>query len=289
MRYNQLLIIYILLNLLSVAPSCLAQRIAKVHGQDTYTVTIDNPISLMEARDRCINLAEAKAIVERFGRLVTDISVVSDADINGVSTTAYYDEITSSAKGVWIKNTKEPEISVIYSDNKLMFTAEVWGEAREIVQAPVEFKWSILCGGTTRSYANKTFKNKDRLYISFQTPKDGFIAVYLIESSDEVNVLLPTGSNPPYRVERGNNYVLFDTNLDNSFRPWSMTTNRPKEQNQIVIVFSTKPFDLCVATRRDSRRPDLISSHDFKNWVGNSMKYDPNFCVAKDVITIINE
>ena len=92
-----------LLLLFTVSSKGIAQHIAKVHGIGTYTITIDNPISLMEAKERCISLAQAEAIVDKFGRLVADVSVISDADVNGTFSSDYYGEIVSSAKGIWIK------------------------------------------------------------------------------------------------------------------------------------------------------------------------------------------
>lgn len=268
-----------------------AQRIAKVSGKASVTLTDNDGMSLMEAKSRCVERARAEAIRNEFGDLITSATITTDIEQGGEVASFIYDNATQKARGNWLSDTREPIIDVVYADGKLTFTAQVWGEAREIVQATPQFKWKILCGGTTDAYATTRFNNRDRLCISFQAPADGYVAIYLIEGTDEVSCLLPWASiaSGQFRVKGNQRYVFFDKSSDPDAPHYLLTTKKHIERNQIVVIYSPNPFTKSVDTQHDSRHANTLSSLDYQRWLLHNQRIDASMTIDTDWVTIINE
>ena len=129
-----------------------AQREEEVSGSYTYVLSENDGITLKEAKHMCIELAKAAAIKEKFGELITSDVIDSNVETNGESSTSYYWENTvAMAKGDWLGDTEKPQLDIKYEDDKLIFTAEVKGRAREIIQSKIDLKWEIMKDGLTMS------------------------------------------------------------------------------------------------------------------------------------------
>ena len=127
-----------------------AQREEEVSGSYTYVLSENDGITLKEAKHMCIELAKAAAIKEKFGELITSDVIDSNVETNGESTNSYYWENTvAMAKGDWLGDTEKPQLDIKYEDDKLIFTAEVKGRAREIIQSKIDLKWEIMKDGLT--------------------------------------------------------------------------------------------------------------------------------------------
>lgn len=92
-----------------------AQKEEKVHSSYTFALGWNDNITLNEARHRCIELAKAEAIKEKFGELITIDVISDDIDTGGTDSKSFFWENTiAKAKGIWLIDEKEPEISVSY-------------------------------------------------------------------------------------------------------------------------------------------------------------------------------
>lgn len=284
-------VLIITISLLGFSIISLAQHTVDVHGIYSYTIEENDHVSLIEAKNKCIDMAKAEAIKAEFGELITSDVIVSDEDVNGNSSSTFYENIAAKAKGDWLGDSKESVITVVYENNKLTFTAEVWGEAREIVQAKADFNWKILCGGITDSYESSSFKNRDRIYVSFQAPADGYVAIYLLEGTDEASCLLPWSSIScgRYNVNSGKKYVFFDKGTDPDAPPYILTTKKNVENNQIVLIYSPNPFTKCIDTKRDSNHANSLTSRDFQKWLLAVQRKDSEMVVDKKWVKIVNE
>ena len=138
--------------LLFIAVPSFAQRTENVHGVYTYTVGEDETFSLAEMRHKCIVGAQNEAIKEKFNENIKANTNMLDMDISGEAISRFVEEIEASSAAEWLGDSKPTVFKVGYEADRLTFTAEVWGEAREITQPSVDLRWSILCGGTTDSY-----------------------------------------------------------------------------------------------------------------------------------------
>ena len=168
-----------------------------------------------------------------------------DANINGEAISQFVEEIDVNAAAEWLGDTQTPEISVKYEGNVLTFTAEVWGEAREIVQQSIDFDWKILCGGTTDSYQSNKFNNRDRVFIKFKSPIPGYLAIYVLDSTNkEASCWLPYRSNTSgyFPVVAGKEYVLFDKAVDPYASPYRMVTSKPIEMDKVCSFSRPMPL-----------------------------------------------
>lgn len=286
MRKNILLTLFAL-----VSATVSAQRTAHVHGEYSYVVGENDNITLREARHKCIELAKAQAIKSEFGEMITSDVIDTNVETNGESTASYFWENTvAMAKGDWLGDTTEPLISVDYSGGKLTFKAEVWGTAREIVQAKADIKWSIMKDVADKRLPTMTFDNNDRIYMTFRAPSDGYLAVYLIEGDDETSCLLPypkdTGGR--FYVRGGKEYVLFDKAIDAAATYYRMKTKHPQENDQIVVIYSPNPFTKCNDITVNARQPNTLSTHDFQKWLLKCQRADKEMVVDKKWIKIKN-
>ena len=142
--------------LLFIAAPSFAQRTENVHGVFTYTVGEDETFSLAEMRHKCIVGAQNEAIKEKFNENIKANTNMVDMDISGEAISRFVEEIEAYSAAEWLGDSKPSVFKADYAADRLTFTAEVWGEAREITQPSVDLRWSILCGGTTDSYQSKT-------------------------------------------------------------------------------------------------------------------------------------
>ena len=269
----------------------MAQETKLVHGKYVFEVSDNDDITLKDAKLKCIALAKAKAIKEEFGEMVTSDVIDSNVETNGESTSSkYWENTVAIARGDWNRDTQDPEISVEYINGKLIFTAEVWGEASEIVQAKTELEWVVQKEDAGKKVATGQFNNGERIYMKFRSPADGYLAVYLIEDDDIVSCLLPDkkDTDGKFPIKASQNYTLFDAENNPGTVSYKMTTKRSQENNQLVIIYSPNPFVKCNDISRDSRHPNTINTHDFQKWLLRCQRQDRDMVVNKRNVRILN-
>lgn len=288
-HYTKILIALLLL--LVVPTGMTAQETAEVHASYTYTVGDNDNISLRDAKRKCIELAKAEAIKEKFGELITSDVIESNEETNGEASSSFFWENTvAMARGDWLGDTKEPAISVEYIDGKLSFTAEVWGEAREIIQAKADLKWKLMKDGVDERIETSIYNQGERIYLTFRAPADGYVAVYLIVGDDETSCLLPypRDTSGRYMVKGGRDYLFFDKAVELSAVNYRMTTKRAVEDNQLVVIYSPNPFMKCNDITGDARHPNSLSTRDFQKWLLKCQRADRDMVVDKRWVKIHN-
>ena len=261
-----------------------AQKEAKVHGTAKMVVSEHDNISLPEAKQKCILHARYNAIKEAFGEIINSTTNMAEGELNGEEINNFVEETTMNAKAEWVDDTKKPVINVDYADDSFVITAEVWGVAREIVQAQVDFTWRVLCDGTESYHESDKFKDKQRIYVSFRSPVKGYVAIYLLDSTKgEASCLLPYKHNPDgfHEVKAGRDYVFFDRDTDRQAIPYRLTTDRPAEMNQVVLIFSPNKFTKCDETTGDRMHPNSLSISDFEKWVRKNQRRDVDMVVDR--------
>ena len=275
-----------------LTPEVMAQRTALVSGTYVYEVSDNDNITLKDAKHKCIELAKAKAIKEEFGEMITSDAIDSNVETNGEATSSYFWENTvAMARGDWLRDTQDPEINVEYINGKLVFTAKVWGEAREVVQAKTELEYVIQKDNAGKKVATTQYNSGERIYMKFRAPADGYLAIYLIVGDDEANCLLPypKDSDGKFPISGGKDYNLFDKELDQAATNYRLTTNRSLEDNQLVIIYSPNPFVKCNDVSRDPRHPNVINTHDFQKWLLRIQRQDRDMVVDKKYVRILND
>ena len=250
-----------------------AQKEKKAHGIAKIVVEGDyENMTVKQIKDECIKLARAEAIKEVFGEVIQSRTNLVDASIDGEEMSNFYTETLLSSTAEWLADTKNPEITQDTENGKTVYIAEVWGQVREIEPVSIDIDWKILAGGTENFCESDKFKNKERIYIKFKAPCDGYLVIYILDSHlQQANCLLPYKNNSSgyMEIKRDKEYILFDPDFDRAAFPYNyvMTTSCSKEIDQVVLLFSPNKFTKSNTNGGDRLRPQFTSTADFETWL----------------------
>lgn len=281
-----------LLTVISVAVSAplalQAQRTAEVHGKYTYILTADDNVTIKEAKIKSIEEARIEALRTEFGTMVVSDFINSERADNDDIRSYYIMDSSSSVKGEWLGDTRNPEVNIEVIDGEIYFKAEVWGTAREIKRATTDIKWEIQREAGGRKVEAESFDNGERFFIKFQSPADGYLAIYLIDGDNGTACLLPYRKNygGRFQVKGGKEYTLFDKTEDPSATYYKFSTDRLNEHNQLVLIYSPNPFTKCMDTSGDKSRPNFLEQKDFAKWLLKSQRADKDMVVNRKWISI---
>lgn len=259
-----LLVVFFQLSLIASA-----QKTRTVSGEYTYCAPSD--ITLDQAKHTALSRIKQQLIAETFGTRVQVSNSTSVVNKGEVSSTDFISTGSSEIKGEWIETIGEPRYDIRYEQQMLVVTVSVKGKVREIIDNKVCFNSSVLKNGIEPKYEANEFRNGDDLFLSFKSPSDGFLMVYLYDGS-QVCRLLPYESQnvDALRVEADRQYVFFSAkNADYGVRSsdideYSMTCRGESEINSIYVLFSTKSF-LGVCKNASDR--STIEYKAFRQWL----------------------
>lgn len=279
----------------TLAPSLSAQQIKRVQG--IYEYIAPENVSISEAKETALYRAKIQALADQFGTVVSDhhSTIVSNRD--GSSSVDFSSMGSSSVKGEWIETVGEPEFEIRYEQNSIIVTCRVVGRAREISTAAVRFDAKILRNGTDAKYEDYDFRNNDDMYLSFTSPSDGYIAVYLVDSRQTAYCLLPysTSNEGFVKIRANTGYVLFSKDNAN---PWfdpsevdeyTLFTDRSSETNFIYIIFSPSRFIKAVDGQGSHEQrilPRELTFDEFQKWLARNRTHDSNMQLEIKTITI---
>lgn len=212
---------------------------------------------------------------------------------NGKSEVSVMSLGTSEVKGEWLRTDGEPEYEVDYADGMLIVEVRVKGIIREIVNAAVDFQAKVLCNGTEDKFEREEFREGDDLYLSFRSPVDGFLTVYLIDDAGTAYCLLPYRGDSGGRVAiKGNRRYVFFSAADappeqrNLVDEYTLTCEKMAELNQIYVIFSPKLFTKAVDYDREVLQPRELPYEEFQEWLFKCRKQDKEMRAEVKNITI---
>lgn len=273
-----------------------AQKEKKAHG--IAKIVVEGEYEYMttkELTEKCINLARTEAIKDVFGELIQSKTNLMDASIDGEEMSSFYQETLLSSTAEWLEDTKKPEVRQEMEGDKFVIIAEVWGKVREIEPVTIDINWKILAGGTEDFCESYKFKHKERIYIKFKAPCDGYLVIYILDSHlQQANCLLPYKNNASgyMEIKGDKEYILFDPDFDRTAFPYNyvMTTSCPKEIDQVVLLFSPNKFTKSNTNGGDRLRPQFTSTDDFEKWLTNLRRKHKDLLVDRTKwITIYRE
>lgn len=287
MKIRQFVIFLCMLNSLGVS----AQKVKTVETEYTYCAPPN--LSPMEAKNVAINRAKAEAIANTFGFIVSSNNFLGMDNVNGQSHTSFSTLSESEVKGEWLRDLEAPKVvkMVPMEDLTLCVTVHVKGEAKEIVSSSVNYEVKTLRNGEEDVFESDEFKEGDRFYMSFISPVDGYLAVYLIDDNDRAWRLLPyaNSSDPSFRIVHGKKYVLFSEQFGDE--EIEVTCDQEMEFNHIYTFFSpnkfTRPLDND-ASQKDDRLvlPPNLSLKEFQKWFVGIRKHDKELTTNRKTIKI---
>ena len=260
-----------------------AQRTVNACGEVDYIVPETQ--TLVEAKQTAINQARLKAIADEFGTVVSQTNTTAMHTNNGKTNSSFNSFSENEVRGIWISNTKEPEVTVKYRNDMMVIHAEVCGKVREQKREMVELQVRPLNNG----FESTNFKNNDRFSVSFKAAASGYVAVFIRDdNNDIVNVMMPyENSDGNAREVKSNKEYLFLCTKDPEY-PYDeetiLTTSKSIENNTLIVVFSQKKFHISLSNMGEFV-PEVENSK-FQKWLHGLRVYDTTAQAEEIVLTI---
>ncbi|MCH5247624.1 MAG: DUF4384 domain-containing protein [Muribaculaceae bacterium] len=257
-----------------------ADDIKTVTGE--YTFYGDRNHSPEECRQLALQYARINALAKAFGTEVTQGTV----SVQGSNRDGEFDDFMifseTEVKGEWIADVGEPvyETPGLDTDGNYIVKCIVKGKAKAISNETAVFNATVLKNGTEKRFASTSFKPDDELYLAFQSPSDGYIAVYVVDNNRDVYCLLPYRGNSAGQmpVKHNEEYVFFDSNRvykdAGEVDEMIITDSGYNEIMQVYVIFSPNPFVKSVDRYGGENMPRMLSYDDFAKWLVNARKKD---------------
>ena len=226
-----------------------AQKIKRAEGESQ--VRVERNMTKDEAQQKAVELAKINAIERVFGTYVeqqANLTVESGKS-------DFYIVGSTKVKGIWVRET-DRKFTEEYREEKgeygtekiLWITCRIKGDVKQVTPGPaIEYQVRSCNFPTCRT---TSFNSGEQLYLWFKSPVDGFLSVFL-DDGNMVYRLLPysTMSNVnSFKIESDEGYLLFSPEANKGLQPGvkpdeiELYTLRSKENNTIILVFSTNEF-----------------------------------------------
>ncbi|MBD0403982.1 hypothetical protein [Flammeovirga sp. EKP202] len=252
-----------------------AQKAKKIKGK--VTEQLEDTHTVGEFKETLLRKAQIMALADAFG---TNLSSASDLRL-GNTEMELQSLNTATVKGEWIKTedveytwhlTTENDKQVIYLE------CEVEGKGRAIDSPELNFKASTLnCSGA--NCETTMFKEMSHFYTYFQSPKSGFVSIYMREN-DKVYRLFPYSTMHgdhanPYEVKADQEYIFFDPKKAESFEGISsrqvdelvLSTMGPKRIfNRLYVIYCPTEYDKPIL-KTEEGGIKTISPEGFQEWL----------------------
>lgn len=272
-----------------------AQKIKTVSGEYIYYPSETQ--SLDEAKRVALYRAQVQILADTYGTVLnaTSATVVQNSSDN--SSVDMFSLSESSVKGEWLETVGYPEYCTeITPEGMLAVKVKVTGKVREITHAQVDFTARILRNGTEDKFEDTGFNAGDDMYLSFSSPADGFIAVYLFDGADDVYCLLPYQSSREGIVKTlaGERHLFFSSEHPYGVEhagmvdEYTLTCERELEVNRIYVVWSTSSFVKANDVKGDESVPRMLDYASFQKWLSAIRVADRNLSVKTFDIQIRN-
>lgn len=269
-----------------------AQKVTEVEAEYTYVTSSE--MSVAEAKRIATERAKLQALADEFGTTISQTNSTHINSSNSSSTLDFLSIGSSEVKGEWLSDTKAPVYDVNITDDNLIVKVSVWGKAREIVSASVDVSAKLLRNGKERKFESDDFRDGDDVYLSFRSPVDGYLAVYLVDESSMAYRLLPySGANDgALSVKAGIDYLFFDSKMAateqerNLIDELTITASKSIEHNEVYILFSSRPFVKPNDSSTDELIPCSLNAEDFQKWMAKNRTRDAGMVVVNKLIKI---
>jgi hypothetical protein len=262
---------------------CIAQKAVHVSGE--YRYVVPENVSMTEAKNTAIERARNEAMAKEFGTLVSQTNTTTNINVDGKSQTNFISVGGTESKGIWLADTKEPEVEVIFEDGTMVIIAKVAGRAREIKNAEAEMSVKLLCNGNESEH----FKNNDKFSVKFKAATKGFVAIFLIDEMQEtVYCLMPYDSKRgEARAVKGSTEYTFLSTKDIEY-PFEeetiLVTDKTLEMNTVTIVYSKNQFNIPLS--EEGEYVPEIPAEKFSKWLRKNRINDETMQVIEKTVEI---
>lgn len=283
--------ILLIIGMLVLGMEFSAQKVKTVSAE--YIYYAPENVSIEHAKRIALDRAKIQAIADEFGTIVTQNNSTIISQKNGKSSIDLISIGGSDVKGEWIETIDEPKYEIRYEQNQLIIRCFIKGKAREIISAGIEFIAKPLRNGTSLKFESTEFKDGDDLFLYFQSPIDGYLAVYLLDDvSQMVYCLLPykNSSGSVIPIEKEKPYIFFSTkhadDKEHLVDEYTMICNNSVERNTIYVIFSPNEFVKANSNNVEELLPQELSFEEFQKWLVKGRNRDKYMSVRRIQIVI---
>lgn len=274
-----------------------AQKTKRVRGFYRYVLSED--VTPMEGREIALEKARQNAIESEYGTSISHRST-SQTFVTGNGESTNFSSIGQSLiRGMWVRNIGEPEFTLGVDQNQFYIECSVRGYAKEYKSAPIEFDVKLLRNGISPQFESKNgvFKDGDKFYLSFKSPVDGYVAIYLVDAQNKAYCLLPYASDSDGKehVTHGVTNIFFAprNNVENDFIVYEdeiingleLNCEDKLELNQLYVIFSPNPFTKA-NDEKDKNGLRSLSQEHFVEWLDKYLSYDSQMSVETIYIEV---
>ncbi len=277
-----------------------AQRMLTTEGDYTYYGPTN--ISPDQAKMIALERAKTQIIADHFGTIVGVNNSTFVQNGPESSSVSFLSLGESEVKGEWLETIGEPVFSMSFEQNLQVVKVHVVGRIRELNVARTQLNAKILRNGIDDKYESDEFKAGDELFISFSSPVDGYLVIYLydqygvsrllpVKNQKEGSVFVEANQRNVFFSRRANVYSAEENRyIERIFSEYEMTCSGDVEINRIYIVFSPNRFvrPLDDISEEQQELPANLSFEAFQKWLAKSRKQDMEMSVKIADIIVRN-
>ena len=245
-----------------------------------------------KAEKEALRRAQIEALAKEFGTSVSQSSLSFSSDKGE----EFYQEGVGLVKGEWIETIGEPVFERGFDNNLMYIRCRVKGKAREIKNSKVELEVHVLCNVPDDRYENSEFHNGDNIYLHFEAPVDGYLAVFLYDDiNDVVSCLLPYRRDKcgSVAIKADKPYFFFSKEknvLGLRTEEYSMGSQKELEINTLYMVFSKNEFTKPTLEAEEGRTVlKHLTFEKFNQWVVKLQAQDADAQIEKRVLSIYRD
>ena len=274
------------------------QNPATVRVCGEYTYVVPENISREQARRIAVERAREQALLDRFGRNVTVSTATVVRNENEQSSIRLLSLGGSEAKGEWLEDVGTPIVEEFMERGEFVVrVSNVCGNAIEITDVGIDFTAKVLRNGTSISDESLDFRDGNSIHLWFRSPRDGYLAVYLVDDDIEIVYrLLPYMNDRSGRGAKkiigGKDYVLFSKEHAESYElptmdEYVMTAQKPIEHNHLFIIFSPNEFTRANdAPSNEALLPHQLPYDEFRRWLARNRAWNRGLTYQTKLLTI---
>jgi len=271
-----------------------AQKTVKVCGE--YIYHAPENVSLEQAKKTALERAKLAAMAEKFGTTVSQWNTSIVTNENEKSDISFFSLGGSEVNGEWIKDVKVDYKPPPYIEQEMMvISVSVCGEAREITRANIDFSAKVL-SDAEKKYETDNFNDGQNIYLSFRSPVNGYLAVYLVDEDETAFCLLPYSKDPTGNVpvKAGKEYIFFSPKhadpaekqlVEEGYKLLN-SNSKSIETNFLYIIFSPNEFIKANDVQKDRLLPGELPFADFQKWLAKNRQRDKDMQVETKSLTI---
>ena len=291
--------------LLFIACSAFSQKVVETSGE--AQVRIERDMSKEDAMELAKQQAMINAIDNAFGSYVeqdsdmyieegkVDFKIIGHTLVKGDWLKTMREKYKEESKEVKGNNGKETEIWI---------SCKIKGMVREITkpQINLNFEPRSCLNSLCRTYS---FNSGAPMYLSFSSPVDGYLSIYIIEDDQMAYRLLPYQEMPekylhaiPVKADmeymffaNGESYNYFEDFSYSMVDEIYLETAKEKEFLDLYVIFSSEKYKkpLLKASENITNAyvlPKTLEEDEFMEWLQDSRVYDSEFLYNRITLTV---